>query len=297
MDHHLILFYAMLASVALGSFLLTYLVLISRPENIIRRESREERIDNAVMRIALPIARALAPIHKNAGETASGHELNRKLVRAGRPFGLTVPEYMCMRYVALAAGAVFGWLISVGFKGESDPLWIIGAMVLFMMLPGSRLKGAVQWRRVRIFRDMPSVLDLLVLSTEAGLDFSSAMATVVEKGPSGPLVDEFRIASQQVMLGTSRAESLRAMAERIDLPELTSFILALLQAEQLGASIGNILRIMSEQMRIKRFTLAEEMAGKVPVKLMAPLFVCIFPASFLVLGVPIYLKASLGGLS
>jgi tight adherence protein C len=297
MGGHLVLFYAMLTCSAAAAFLLTYLILVNRPDAIVRQEWREEQIDNGVMRIALPIARALAPLHKNAANTARGRELNRMLVRAGRPFGLTVPEYMCMRYVALGAGALFGWLVSIGFKGESDPLWIIGAMALFMMLPGSRLKGAVEWRRVRIFRDMPAVLDLLVLSTEAGLDFSSAMATVVEKGPSGPLVDEFRIANQQVMLGTSRADSLRAMAERIDLPELTSFILALLQAEQLGASIGNILRIMSEQMRIKRFTLAEEMAGKVPVKLMAPLFVCIFPASFLVLGVPIYLKASLGGLS
>lgn len=297
MDQHLILFYAMLTCSAGAAFLLTYLVLINRPETIVRQQWREEQIDNAVMRIALPIARMLAPLHKNAADTPNGRELNRMLTRAGRPFGLTVAEYMCMRYVALVAGALFGWMVSIGFTGETDPMWIIGAMVVFFMLPGSRLKGAVQSRRVRIFRDMPSVLDLLVLSTEAGLDFSSAMATVVEKGPTGPLVDEFRIANQQVMLGTSRADSLRAMAERIDLPELTSFILALLQAEQLGASIGNILRIMSEQMRIKRFTIAEEMAGKVPVKLMAPLFTCIFPASFLVLGVPIYLKASLGGLS
>jgi tight adherence protein C len=292
-----VIFYVILICWGVGSFLITYLIMVNRPEAIARPEGREQPIQNTVMRIALPIARMLAPLHKNAADTPRGRDLNRMLVRAGRPFGLTVPEYLCLRYVAVAAGAAFGWLISVGFTGVADPLYVIGGMVLFAMLPGSRLKGAVEARRVRIFRDMPYVLDLLVLSTEAGLDFSSAMATVVDKGPSGPLVDEFRIAQQQVTLGTSRADSLRAMAERIDLPELTSFILALIQAEQLGASVGKVLRIMSEQMRIKRFTLAEEMAGKVPVKLMAPLFVCIFPASFLVLGVPIYLKASLGGLS
>jgi tight adherence protein C len=292
-----VIFYVILICWGVGSFLITYLIMVNRPEAIARPEGREQPIQNTVMRIALPIARMLAPLHKNAADTPRGRDLNRMLVRAGRPFGLTVPEYLCLRYVAVAAGAAFGWLISVGFTGVADPLYVIGGMVLFAMLPGSRLKGAVEARRVRIFRDMPYVLDLLVLSTEAGLDFSSAMATVVDKGPSGPLVDEFRIAQQQVTLGTSRADSLRAMAERIDLPELTSFILALIQAEQLGASVGKVLRIMSEQMRIKRFTIAEEMAGKVPVKLMAPLFLCIFPASFLVLGVPIYLKASLGGLS
>src|SRR5207249_1819867 len=259
-------------------FMISYLVMISRPEAIARPEQREEQIGNAVMRIALPIARALAPLHRDAANTPRGRDLDRMLTRAGRPFGLTVPEFLCLRYVAIGAGALFGWAISIGFTGQSDPIYIIGGVVLFLMLPKSRLKGMVNWRRTRIFRDMPYVLDLLVLSTEAGLDFSSAMNTVVEKGPTGPLVDEFRIAHQQVTLGTSRADSLRAMAERIDLPELTSFILALIQAEQLGASIGKILRIMSEQMRIKRFTIAEEMAGKVPVKLMAPLFICIFPA-------------------
>lgn len=297
MDQHLIMFYAILGCWAVASFMIAYLIMINRPEAIARQEGREERIDNAIMRIALPIARMLAPLHRNAGETPRGKDLNRKLTRAGRPFGLTVPEFLCLRYVAVVAGGLFGWAISIGFTGVADPVYIVGGMVLFLMLPGSRLKGMVEWRRVRIFRDMPYVLDLLVLSTEAGLDFSSAMNTVVEKGPSGPLVDEFRISHQEVTLGKSRADSLRTMAERIDLPELTSFILALIQAEQLGASVGKVLRIMSEQMRIKRFTMAEEMAGKVPVKLMAPLFVCIFPASFLVLGVPIYLKASLGGLS
>jgi tight adherence protein C len=150
-------------------------------------------------------------------------------------------------------------------------------------------------RQRRIFRDMPYVLDLLTLSTEAGLDFSSAMATVVDKGPPGPIVDEFRIAHQEVTLGKTRSDSLRGMAARIDLPELTSFVLALIQAEQLGASIAKTLRVMGEQMRVKRWTLAEETAGKVPVKLMAPLVACIFPASFIVLFVPIYLRTQLVG--
>jgi tight adherence protein C len=297
MDLHAGMFYSLLLCWGVGAFMITYLIMINRPEAIARPEGHELPIGNAIMRIALPIARMLAPLHRGAIDTPRGRELDRMLIRAGRPFGLTVPEFLCLRYVAIAAGALFGWAISIGFTGQPDPIYIIGGMVLFLMLPGSRLKGMVEWRRTRIFRDMPYVLDLLVLSTEAGLDFSSAMNTVVEKGPSGPLVDEFRIAHQQVTLGTSRADSLRAMAERIDLAELTSFILALIQAEQLGASVGKVLRIMSEQMRIKRFTIAEEMAGKVPVKLMAPLFICIFPASFLVLGVPIYLKASLGGLT
>ena len=141
---------------------------------------------------------------------------------------------------------------------------------------------------------MPYVIDLLTLSTEAGQDFSSAMALVVEKGPPGPLLEEFRVAQQSVTLGKTRSDALREMAERIDLTELTSFVLALIQAEQLGAGIGKVLRVMGEQMRVKRWNMAEETAGKVPVKLMAPLVMCIFPASFIVLFVPIYLRTMMG---
>ena len=288
---------AALACIATSSAMLVYLVMINRPEAVAGRTGGPvRRIDNPVMRIALPLARALAPIHKNAEVTASGKDLDRKISRAGRPWGMTVPEFMCLRYIAIFAGALFGYLVSIGFYGQPQLLWALVGAVLFFTIPNSRLKQAVETRRIAIFRDLPNVLDILVLSTEAGQDFSSAMGTLVEKGPPGPLVDEFRVTQQEVMLGKSRADALRAMSERVDLPELTSFILALVQAEQLGAPIGKILRIMGEQARIKRFTLAEELAGKVPVKLMAPLFVCIFPASFIVLGVPIFLQAQGGGL-
>ena len=97
------------------------------------------------------------------------------------------------------------------------------------------------------------------------------------------LAYEFRIVHQEVTLGKTRTEALRAMAARIDLPEMTSFVLALIQAEELGTSIGKVLRIMADQMRVKRSTLAEEMAGKVPVKLMMPLILLIVPAAFIVL--------------
>ena len=158
-----------------------------------------------------------------------------------------------------------------------------------------RLNQVLNRRMRRIFRDLPYALDLLILSTETGLDFASAMATVVDKGPTGPLIDEFRIAQPEVTLGKPRGDSLRALADRVDLTEIRSFVLALLQAEQLGASVAATLRTMAEQMRVKRWTLAEEAAGKVPVKLMAPLIACIFPASFIVLFVPIYLRYQLTG--
>jgi tight adherence protein C len=188
-----------------------------------------------------------------------------------------------MRVVGAVFGGLFAWFASVAVWNEPN-LTLIVVMVAFGgYYPGYAIKRAMEQRQIRIFRDLPYVLEMLMLSTEAGQDFSSAMATVIEKGTPGPLLEEFRVVHQEVTLGKTRADALRGMAQRLDLPEVTSFVLALIQAEQLGTSIGAVLRIMAEQMRIKRSTIAEELAGKVPVKLMAPLVACILPASFIIL--------------
>jgi tight adherence protein C len=292
-----LMLYATLAMAGVAAAMFTYLVMTAVPsEEIVGAGGgRRAAIENPAMRLVLPVARMLAPLHAKAIDTQSGRDLERLLKKAGRPFGMTVAEFLCLRYVGASVGAVLGYMVSTQISGGADLFYIVPLTIFGFLYPGMRLKAVAQLRQRRIFRDMPYVIDLLTLSTEAGLDFSSAMATVVEKGPSGPLVEEFRVAHQEVTLGKTRADSLRAMADRIDLTELTSFVLALLQAEQLGASVAKTLRVMGEQMRVKRWALAEETAGKVPVKLMAPLVACIFPASFIVLFVPIYLRAQATG--
>lgn len=292
-----LMLYVALACGGLAVGLASYLILSARPTGEVLGEAsqREIPIANAVMRLVLPIARTLAPLHKNALAGKAGQALDKKLRRAGRPFGMTVPEFLALRYVGAIIGFGLGYALCLQMSGEINWM-ILGPVGIFGFLyPGLRLNALVNWRMRKIFRDMPYALDLLTLSTEAGLDFASAMATVVDKGPQGPLIDEFRISHQEVMLGKPRGDSLRALADRVDLTEIRSFVLALLQAEQLGASVAATLRTMAEQMRVKRWTLAEEMAGKVPVKLMAPLVACIFPSSFIVLFVPIYLRYQVTG--
>jgi tight adherence protein C len=252
--------------------------------------ARREEIGSPLLRVLLQIARAIAPLRKGAESTASGRELDRLLRKAGRPFGMTVAEFQSLRYVSLALGLGLGWFGSLAVWSEPSPAMIIALGVFGYVYPMSKLKSFVESRRIAIFRDLPYVLDMLTLSTEAGQDFSSAMATVIDKGSPGPLISEFRIVHQEITLGKRRSEALREMALRIDLPEVTSFVLSLIQAEELGTSIGKVLRIMAEQMRIKRSTIAEELAGKVPVKLMMPLMLLIVPAAFIVLLFgPVYL--------
>lgn len=252
--------------------------------------SREAAIDTPLMKPLLAFAKAVAPLFANAENTPRGREIERKLRRAGRPFGMTVPVFLALRFPAAGAGALLGYGLSVAYADAADWTIIVPIALFGWFYPQLRLDAITKDRVRRIFRDLPYTIDLLTLSTEAGQDFSSAMGTVVEKGAPGPLLDEFRIAHQEVILGKSRSDSLRAMAERIDLQEMTSFVLALLQAEQLGTGVGNVLRVMSEQTRVKRWQLAEEAAGRVPVKLMMPLIGCIFPASFIVLFVPLAIQ-------
>jgi tight adherence protein C len=275
---------AMLAS--WGFFLgsLTYVVMTARSEGeVLRTGVVRGGTESPLLRVMLQMARALAPLRRGVEETPRGREIDRMLVQAGRPLGMSVAEYLCLSYVGTIVGLAFGYLASLMIWGAPSWPLIIVTVLLGYLYPKQNLKNTVTGRQQRMFRDLPYVLDMLTLSTEAGQDFSSAMGTVIDKGPPGPLLDEFRIVHQETTLGKTRAEALRAMAQRIDLPEVTSFVLALIQAEQLGTSIGKVLRIMADQMRVKRSTIAEEMAGKVPVKMMAPLVSLVIPAAFIIL--------------
>jgi tight adherence protein C len=284
--------YGAIVTATASIMLFTYLVAAARSsgEVLATEGGRSLTANSPLMGILLQLARIIAPLRAGVVDTPAGKEIERKLRKAGQPFGMTVAEFVCLRYVAALLGLGFGYFASITVLGEPSWPLIIGMAIFGYVYPVTRLNNVIYNRMVRMFRDLPYVLDMLTLSTEAGQDFTSAMKTVIEKGTPGPLLDEFRIVHQEVTLGKTRTDALRAMAKRIDLPEVTSFVLALIQAEELGTSIGKVLRIMADQMRVKRSTLAEEMAGKVPVKLMMPLILLIVPAAFIILLFgPVYL--------
>ncbi|MDF1562971.1 MAG: type II secretion system F family protein [Deltaproteobacteria bacterium] len=216
----------------------------------------------------------------------------QKLLKAGDPADLQPEEIMGLQEIGAVAGLIIGIYVAV-LTG-----WTL-ALVIFLaffgwLYPLIWLNDQVKKRHFKITRALPYNIDLLTLSVEAGLDFTAALAKVVEKGKQGPLVDEFALVLKQLKMGKTREESLKALIERVDLPQLTSFITALIQADRMGTSIGKVLRIQSTQMRIERTQRAEKLANEAPVKMLFPLIACIFPTVFAVLFGPIIFQFMFG---
>jgi len=152
------------------------------------------------------------------------------------------------------------------------------------------LRSAVKLRQMKILKAMPFVLDLLTLSVEAGLDFMTAMQRSTERAVIDPLSEELLRVVREIQIGNPRRKALKAMSDRINLSDMRSLVNALVQADELGVSVGSILRIQSDQIRLRRFERAEKLANEAPVKLLAPLMLFIFPSVFLILLGPVIFK-------
>jgi tight adherence protein C len=216
-----------------------------------------------------------------------GYESRRRrdLIKAGEPKGYKPEDIMAMQEIGFAVGLLFG-LVIVSTIGQSM-LWALVVALVGGFYPMLWLRDQVKKRHLQITRALPYNLDLLTLSVEAGLDFTAALAKVVEKGKPGPLREELQMVLKQLKMGKTREEALKSMIARVDLASLSIFVTALIQADKMGTSLGKVLRIQSTQLRIDRTQRAEKLAGEAPVKMLFPLVACIFPTVFMVLFGPI----------
>jgi tight adherence protein C len=206
-----------------------------------------------------------------------------KFVRAGDPSQSAVDAFMAVRAITVvAAPFVFLGLLFVLPMGGMLKLASAGLIsIALLMLPDVRLNRRVEEREKRIRQDLPSVLDLLSISVEAGLGFDQAVDRVIQNVP-GPLSSEFGRMLGEIRAGANRPDALRAMEARIDMPDVRSFLLAVLQADTFGVSIARVLKSQADEARVKRRQQAQEKAQKAPVKMLLPIVFCIFPALFVV---------------
>ncbi|MGN0832966.1 MAG: type II secretion system F family protein [Kiritimatiellia bacterium] len=223
-----------------------------------------------------------------------------QLVAAGYEGLLTGREFVSLKLLLPMVVAPVGALAVLWLSALSPELGSPAAMLAVLAVavayfqPLAWLRRALKRRHLSIQKSLPFVLDLLTLSVEAGMDFISALQRNCRLRRLDPLNEELLRMTKEIQVGASRREALRQMADRVRQPDLRAVAHALIQADELGVSIGSILRIQSEQLRARRFDRAEKLASEAPVKMLGPLMLCIFPAVFIILLGPILSQAMKG---
>ena len=186
-------------------------------------------------------------------------------------------------FILIPFWLLFAFVVNPLGLGGLPQLVLVGVGTAGLAIgPNSRLNSKVDARQKSIQRQLPDVLDLLVISVEAGLGFEQAVDRVISSVP-GELSDEFARVMGETAAGSTRADALRGLQERVDIAEVRSFVLAMIQADRFGVSIGRVLRAQADEMRIKRRQMAQEKAQKAPVKMLIPMVFCVFPAIFVVI--------------
>jgi tight adherence protein C len=234
-------------------------------------------------RVLRPMVRGMARLLNRFAPQRNLDGLRHQLDLAGNPFNWTVVDFVGVRgFAAVFVGLI---MLAVAFALRAPGLWtallVLAGAGLGFYFPSLWLVFTIKERQRQILRSLPDALDLLTISVEAGLGLDAALARVVEKW-NNPLSRAFARMLAEVRVGKLRREALRDMANRMDVSDVTSFVAAVIQADQLGVSIAQVLRVQSEQLRIKRRQRAQEAGNQAPIKMLFPLAFLIFPSIFIV---------------
>ncbi|MBW6493746.1 MAG: type II secretion system F family protein [Burkholderiaceae bacterium] len=220
---------------------------------------------------------------------AAQERCRRQLALAGLDFTMRPEQFFAGRIVAAASGAATATALALMVGAACLPAAVAGGL-LGAILPAAALRDRIARRRAQTLRQLAFTLDLIALAVEGGLHLPAAIAQAVERGPAGALRDELERALRDVKAGRPRNEALRQVAERLDLPAVTSMVASLRGAERQGADLAPTLRAQAEQRRSERFLRAEKQAAEAPVKMLLPLVVFIFPGTFAILLFPVVVQ-------
>jgi tight adherence protein C len=236
-----------------------------------------------------PMRDSLARWVLKVNPRTSMESISLKLLGAGLGRRMTPTSFLAAKGVLTGGGVLVGVMIS-SMAGSATGLFLTVALAAAgFFAPDYFLNLKARGRRERIRADLPDALDLLAVSVEAGLGFDGAIAKITEH-MEGPLADEFSLTLGEMRIGESRQDALKRMADRVDARELSSFTRAIIQADQLGTSLGRILRVQAADSRMRRQAAAEEKAMKAPIKMLFPTVLFIFPSIFLVILGPAFMN-------
>jgi tight adherence protein C len=240
-------------------------------------------------RVLAPATASLAGLVLKLNPKTSAETVRLRLLSAGLSDKVSVNTFLAVK----AVGGALGFLVGIMFGVSAGPLGALVFTAAFAVagfwLPSFLLSTKTRRRREQIKAELPDALDLLAVSVEAGLGFDGAIVKLTEH-MEGALIEEFSLTLGEIRVGEGRQEALKRMAERVDTPEISSFTRAIIQADQLGISLGRILRVQAADTRLRRQAAAEEKAMKAPIKMLFPTVAFIFPAMFIVILGPAFIN-------
>jgi len=250
-------------------------------------------------RVIVPIIRKIGEFSVRFTPQKAIQNVTRMMELAGNPWPIDAATFFALRFVlAIVFGglAILYIVLVPPADSSKNLLYIGGAAFVGSYIPASMLRSKITNRQTEVRKAMPDALDLLTICVEAGLGFEAAMSKVAEKWDN-ELALAFSRTLREIQLGKVRRDSLKDMAERLGIAEMTSFVAAIVQSEQLGVSMSKVLRIQADQMRVKRRQFAEEQAHKAPIKMIIPMALLIFPSIMIIILVPAVMQilSNLGG--
>lgn len=241
----------------------------------------------AVVKVFYPLITVLSKLMAGIGWPNYRARSIVEISRSGWGEGFTVNHLLATKLLFAIFIPLFLALLFALFRNPA--FFVVAAMIAFF-LPDRMLRSSRQAREREIVRTLPGAVDVLSLSVEAGLEFLIALERLVKRGLEGPLRDELTAVLNDIRLGTTRSDALRGMASRLEIPQMSSFVSTLVQADLLGASIGDVLKSQAQFLRTERFQRAEKAGGQATQKIIFPMLLFIFPAVLLVIVAPIVLK-------
>jgi tight adherence protein C len=240
-----------------------------------------------VFKLALLFVPNVRFIARNSSLKSTREHTEKQLLMSGYAEIVNAVDFISMRIIL----AIFGAIILIICIPQNSLFVGLAMQIILVIYPQVWLRKVIQSRHAEILSSLPNVLDLLTLSVQAGKDFLASLRDIIQRRKMDALNEELSRTFQEIKLGKKRSQALRDLASRVGQPDLTTVLNSIIQAEELGVSIGELLTIQGDMLRDKRFSRAEKKAGEAPVKIIFPLAIFIFPAVIIILVVPIILQA------